>query len=101
MSSWHRFDRDRNVLCINLAIQPNARGTEVIGKHDGSLKIRVVAPALENRANRLVIEFLSETLSVPASRITIRRGMRARKKTVEIDQPGDQALRVIQEWDLT
>ena len=84
-----------------LAVQPNARRTEVTGKHDVSLKIRVATPALENRANRLVIEFLSETLDVPASRITIRRGMRARKKTVEIDQPSDQALRVIQEWDMS
>jgi uncharacterized protein len=101
MASWHRFDRDRNVLCINLAVQPNARRTEVIGKHDLSLKIRVAAPALEDRANRLVIEFLSETLDVPASRISIRRGMRARNKTVEIERPGERALRVIQEWDMT
>jgi uncharacterized protein (TIGR00251 family) len=101
VAAWHRFDPDRNVLCINLTVQPNARQTQVVGKHDANLKIRVAGPAVEQRANKLVVEFLSETLDVPASRISIRRGLRAHKKSVEIDRPGETALRVIREWDMT
>ena len=101
MPAWHRFNADRNVLCITLHVQPNARSTEIAGKHGDSLKVRVAAPALEGRANTLLIEFLRKKLDVPADRVTITRGARGRTKTVEILAPGDTALRAIEEWDRT
>jgi uncharacterized protein len=101
MASWYRFDADRNVLCITLSVQPNARSTEVVGKHGETLKVRVAAPALEHRANTLLIEFLRKKLDVPASRVIIARGARGRRKAVEILSPGDAALRAIQDWDKT
>ena len=101
MASWYRFDADRNVLCITLSVQPNARSTQVVGKYGETLKLRVAAPALEQRANTLLIEFLRKKLDVPASRVIIARGARGRRKAVEILSPGDAALRVIQDWDKT
>ena len=98
---WYRFDRHRNVLCIEVYVQPNARRTEVVGRHDESLKVRVAAPPLEQRANMLLIEFLKEKLEVPASRMAITRGATGRHKTVEIAAPGPAALRVIEDWDKT
>jgi uncharacterized protein (TIGR00251 family) len=98
---WHRFDADRNVLCIRLHVQPNARSTEIAGKHGERLKVRVAAPALQGRANTLLIEFLRKTMDVPASRVTITQGARGRAKTVEILAPGDTALHVIEDWDRT
>jgi uncharacterized protein (TIGR00251 family) len=86
---------------MRLYVQPNARNTEVAGKHSESLKVRVAAPALEDRANALLIEFLRKKLDVPASRVIITRGTRGRNKTVEVLAPGDAALRVIQDWDKT
>jgi uncharacterized protein (TIGR00251 family) len=99
VSSWQRFDPDRNVLCISVYVQPNARSTDVAGKHGESLKVRVAAPAFEDRANALLIEFLRQNLGVPTSRIIIARGKRGRNKIVEILAPGGAALRVIQDWD--
>ncbi len=101
MPGWHRFDADRNVLCIRLYVQPNARSTEIAGRHGESLKVRVAAPAFEGRANTLLIEFLRKKMGVPASRVTITQGARGRAKTVEILAPGDTALRVIEDWDRT
>jgi uncharacterized protein (TIGR00251 family) len=101
MSAWHRFDADRNVLCITLHVQPNARTTEIAGRHGESLKVRIAAPALEGRANTLLIEFLGKKLDVPASRVIIARGTRGRRKSVEIFAPGETAWRAIQDWDKT
>ena len=101
MAAWHRLDADRNVLCITLHVLPNARRTEIAGKHGESLKVRVAAPALEGRANALLIEFLRRKLDLPASRVIIRRGARGRRKSVEILAPGEAALRLIQDWDKT
>lgn len=101
MPSCYRFDADRNVLCISFYVQPNARSTEVAGKHGDSLKVRVAAPAVEDRANALLIEFLRKKLAVPAGRVIITRGTRGRHKSVEILAPGTAAVRVIEDWDKT
>jgi hypothetical protein len=98
---WYRFDANRNVLCIKLHVLPNARSTEIAGRHGESLKVRVAAPALEGRANALLIEFLRKKMDLPAHRITIMRGTHGRRKTVEIAAPGVTALRVIEDWDRT
>jgi uncharacterized protein len=98
---WYRLDEHRNVLCIEVYVQPNARRTEVVGRHDESLKVRVAAPPIDRRANILLIEFLKEKLEVPVSRITITRGAAGRRKTVEVAAPGSAALRAIQDWDKT
>ncbi len=47
MAAWYRFDADRNVLCINVYVQPNARSTEVAGTHGEAHKVRVAAPPLD------------------------------------------------------
>jgi uncharacterized protein (TIGR00251 family) len=101
MSSWYRLDADRNVLCIKLYVQPGARRTEVAGKHGECLKVRVAAPAVEYRANAVLVEFLGQKLDLPASRVIITRGARGRNKTVEILGPGAAALKAIQDWDRT
>jgi uncharacterized protein len=98
---WHRYDGHRNVLCIEVYVQPNARCTEVVGRYDQSLKIRVAGPAVDQRANTLLIEFLKESLGVPAGRIVIARGATARRKTIKVSAPGAAALRVIEDWDKT
>jgi uncharacterized protein (TIGR00251 family) len=99
MATWYRFDADRNVLCINLYVQPNARRTELAGTHGEALKVRVAAPPADDRANQLLIDFLGKTLSLPGSRIRISRGVRSRRKLIEIAAPGDAALRTIRGWD--
>jgi uncharacterized protein (TIGR00251 family) len=99
MAAWYRFDADRNVLCINVYVQPNARSTEVAGTHGEALKVRVAAPPLDDRANQLLIDFLGKTLSLPGGRIRISRGGRSRRKLIEIAAPGDTALRTIRGWD--
>lgn len=97
--TWYRLDGDRNVLCINLYVQPNARSTELAGRHGEALKVRVAAPPLDDRANQLLIDFLGKTLGVPGSRIRISRGGRSRHKLIEIAAPGETALRTIREWE--
>ena len=99
MALWYRWDPVRNVLCINLYVQPNARTTEVAGLHADALKVRVAAPPLDDRANLLLIDFLRKTLGVPGSRISIRRGQKGRNKVVEILAPGEEALRIVREWE--
>jgi uncharacterized protein (TIGR00251 family) len=50
----------------------------------GALKVRIAAPAVDNKANAQLIGFLSETLGVPKAAIAIRHGIAGRRKVVGI-----------------
>ena len=99
MTSWYRFDPDRNVLCINVHVQPNARSTGVAGRHGDALKIRLAAPPQDSRANQLLVDFIAEKLGVPSSRVGLRRGRKSRAKLIEVFAPGEDALRSLGDWD--
>ena len=58
--------------------------TKVVGLHDGCLKISLQAPALENKANELLLAWLSKQLRVPQKQIQFVSGQNSRKKSVEI-----------------
>ncbi len=99
MPAWYRFDPDRNILCIEVRVQPNARSTGFAGRHGDALKIRVAAPPLDSRANALLIDFIAEKLDVPGSRVSISRGQKSRSKVVTVIAPGAAALDSLRDWD--
>ncbi len=84
LESWYRYDPDRGLLRLSLHVQPNARRTEVVGLHDGHLKVCVAAPAVDGKANELLVGFLAHKFDLPGGRVMIRRGSHGRTKTVEI-----------------
>jgi uncharacterized protein len=65
-------------------LQPRASRDEIVGSHKGALKIRLTSPALENRANRHLVEFLAQRLGVAKSCVAIASGQRSRSKTVVV-----------------
>lgn len=65
-------------------MQHNAKRTEFAGLHGSHLKVRVAAPAVEDKANELLVGFLADKFDLPGGRVMIRRGTRGRTKTVEI-----------------
>jgi len=71
-------------LDVPLHIQPRARRDELAGSHNGALKLRVMAPPVDDAANRSVIEFFSTLLGIPRSFLEIRSGLRSRNKLLHI-----------------
>jgi uncharacterized protein len=65
-------------------VQPRASKDEIFGVIEGALKIRLQAPALENRANEALVELLAELLKRPKAAVRILSGERSRTKRVEI-----------------
>lgn len=69
-------------VTLQLHCQPGAKVTRVIGEHDGRLKIALHAPALENRANEALVQWLADQAGVPRRAIEILSGQTGRKKRV-------------------
>lgn len=82
MSWWRRTPAGSLVLAIHA--QPGARRTEVAGLHGEALKVRVAAPALEDRANGALVAFLAERFQVPQRNVRLVSGSRSREKRFEI-----------------
>jgi len=65
-------------------VQPRASRDEIAGVVDGALKVRLQAPALEDRANVALCEYLAQLLKTPKSAVRILSGDRSRIKRVEV-----------------
>jgi uncharacterized protein len=65
-------------------VQPRASKNEIVGVMDGALKVRLQAPAAEDRANQALCEFLAELLKRPKSTVRILSGEHSRTKRIEI-----------------
>ena len=87
MPSWYRVVSPHEVE-IRVHAQPGARRTEAAGLHGEALKIRVAAPALEDRANAALIEFLAGKLGVAKRDVTLASGARSREKRFVVKGPG-------------
>jgi len=75
---------ERGSVSFAVRVQPRASKNEVAGLMDGALKIRLQAPAVEDRANEALCEFLAEILKRPKSAVRILAGDRSRTKRVEV-----------------
>ena len=65
-------------------VQPRASKEEIAGEMGGALKVRLQAPALEDRANEALVEFLAQLLKTSRSAVRILGGKRSRKKRLGI-----------------
>ena len=78
---------------LHLFIQPKSSKNEVVGPHNGLLKIKITAPPVDGKANECLVEFLSDILDIPKRDISIVRGETGRNKTVELRELTEEAVR--------
>ena len=76
-----------NGITLTLHCQPGAKQTKVVGTYDDCLKISLQAPALENKANELLLAWLAKQLKIPQKQIQFVSGQNSRKKHLEIWAP--------------
>ncbi len=71
-------------VTFEVRVQPRASRDEVSGEYQGALKIRLTAPAIEDRANEALRSFLAECLNVPRAAVKILSGEKSRTKRVQV-----------------
>ena len=83
MPSWFRR-LDSGVLELFVHAQPGAKRTEVAGLHGDALKIRIAAPALEDRATEALVAFVARRMGVPKRDVALVSGERSREKRLHV-----------------
>lgn len=81
MSWWKEVPGAVELLVL---VQPRASRTKVVGEHDGRIKIALAAPPVDGEANAALIEFLSDTLDVRKSDVTLLDGDTGRRKRLSV-----------------
>lgn len=71
-------------------VVPGASRDEIVGEHDGALKIRVTAAPERGKANKAVARLLAERM--PGRRVTVVAGNTARRKQVLIEGVTPEAV---------
>jgi len=69
---------------LELHVQPVAKTTAVVGEHGGRLKLKIAAPAVDNKANAHLLAWLATQLGLPKSAVRLVRGESSRQKTVAV-----------------
>jgi uncharacterized protein (TIGR00251 family) len=90
VSDLYRTDGDDAVV-LHVHVQPAAGRSAVVGRHGGSLKVRVAAAPEGGRANEACAALLAETFGVNASAVELVSGPSSRSKQfrlagVELDE---------------
>ncbi|MFV8256518.1 DUF167 domain-containing protein [Bdellovibrio bacteriovorus] len=69
---------------LHLFIQPKSSKNEVVGPHNGEIKIKLTAPPVDGKANECLIEFLSDLFDIPKRDVHLIKGETGRHKVVEL-----------------
>lgn len=70
---------------VQVRVQPGVRKSEFAGVIDGRLRVRLAAPAVENKANRELVSFLAKALGLRPSKVTLLSGEAGRQKRLHVE----------------
>ena len=70
-------------MIVSVKVKPNSRVNKITNEN-GMITIRIHAPAQEGKANKAIVEFLSDVMEIPRSYIEIVGGLTSSNKRIAI-----------------
>lgn len=96
---WAKPGTGGQTVVLTLHIQPGASKIGPAGRHGSAFKLRISAPAADNKANEALIEYLRDAFGLPKTSVRITRGAHSRQKVVEIDALPARLVAQLCAWD--
>jgi uncharacterized protein (TIGR00251 family) len=81
-------------VILYIKVKPNQR-FDKIERSGNDWQVRLKAPATEGKANKYLIEFLSEVFKIPKSQIVLQKGKISTIKCLEIDGDETAIIKVL------
>jgi len=82
VAEWYHWQGTE--LVLNVLVQPNGIKDQIVGVHAGALKIKVTAPALQNKANQHLCRFIAKVCRVSKTKVRLESGHHQRNKRIRI-----------------
>lgn len=80
-------------LTFSVKVSPRASRSEIVGEHDGFLRVRVAAPPVDGAANEELVRTLAKAFRVARNAVEITVGLGSRCKNVSVTgRTGDLVL---------
>ena len=76
-------ERNGGVI-FNVRVIPRASKSEIVGEHDGALKVRIASPPVDGAANAELIKLLAKGFRVSKSNVAIVAGQTSKNKRIKI-----------------
>jgi uncharacterized protein (TIGR00251 family) len=71
-------------LIFKVRVVPRSSRNEIVGEHDGALRVKLTAPPVEGAANTALVRILARAFKVSPAAVEIISGQTSRTKTVGI-----------------
>ena len=78
------FTEKDGVVLFDVRVVPRSSRSEIVGEHDGALKIRLASPPVDGAANAELIKLLAKSFGVSKSEVEIVTGSTSKAKCVRI-----------------
>jgi hypothetical protein len=82
--SFLKFNEQDGCLIFTVRVVPRSSRNEIIGEHDGALKIKLAAPPIDGAANAELIKLLAKAFGVANRSVEILSGQTSKTKQVKI-----------------
>jgi len=96
LRNFHLHDGKKGAA-LAIRVTPRASRNEIVEiLSDGTVRIRLTAPPVEDKANQALVKYLADILAIASSRIEIVAGATGRDKLVSIlDMDAEDVHRII------
>ena len=81
------YNDENGTLTFKVLVSPRASKTDIVGEHDGALRVRIAAPPVEGAANEELTRILAKSFGVSRTAVEISSGHSSKRKTVSITGP--------------
>ncbi len=78
------LDETTNSVSFAVRVIPRASRSEIVGEHDGALKIKLASPPVDGAANAELIKLLAKFFDVAKTDIDLISGQTSKTKRIRI-----------------
>ena len=93
--SMINYTESRGALIFKVQVVPRASRSEIVGEHNGALRVRIAAPPVDGAANEELIRTLARAFKVPRRDIEITSGHTSKLKQVSVKKVTSAVLEAI------
>ncbi|MGI8668341.1 MAG: DUF167 domain-containing protein [Aridibacter sp.] len=86
---------NQDSIIFNVRVIPRSSKSEIVGEHDGDLKVKLSSPPVDGRTNKELIKILAKELKVAISDIEIISGETSKSKRIQIRTSNKQNIYAI------
>jgi uncharacterized protein len=79
-----RFTEKDDAVSFAVRVVPRASKSEIVGAHDGALKVRIASPPVDGAANAELVKVLAKAFGVSKTQVEIVAGETSKTKQVKI-----------------